>query len=470
MKKIFNKIKSNNIAKNFSYLTIGNFIAQLLNLIVLIKITRIITTDEYGVFTFLIVQGQLLASISDLGTRNIIVRTIARDKSQTKDLFINGVFLRILIVIILGAIYFKYNSSLGNLSFKDVLLIAIYSLSFSIGYLMESIFYGREKMLTPSLLNIFIYIFWFVIIMLLPYNWLNASLIFSLFILSNVIKPFVLLFFIRHYKFLEGKREEFFFSTKKILKESWPYFSTLILLLPINYLSNNFLDINSTNTEVGYFNLSQKITGPFAMVIGYGLGALFPNISVLWVQDQMKFKKILVNSLNIFIIFSAVVCFFFTLFAEEIITTLFTTKYIEAVEVSQLQIWFVLLMGINSAIGTLWGAANKQKLLFKATLINALISTPMLYYGSTFGALGLAYSYLISFFIFSFYLWHVFKKSFKIQIQNELIILIIIILLFISSMYILLKITFIIKLLILLGSVIFSALFFYKKYYKNLFN
>jgi len=203
--------------------------------------------------------------------------------------------------------------------------------------------------------------------------------------------------------------------------------------MPINYFSNNFLDINSTQAELGYFNLAQKLMMPITLIMGFALSAIFPNLSSLWAKDKEKFYHYITTGMKYFILLSLIMCFMFTIFAREIVVTLFTDEYLPAIKVCQLQIWFVFLMSVNSSVGTIWASTNKEKLIFKTGVINALISTPMLFFGSRYGALGLSYGYVISFTIFEFYLWHKFKTSENIKIKDDLLIWFAVIALFFVS-------------------------------------
>jgi O-antigen/teichoic acid export membrane protein len=159
---------------------------------------------------------------------------------------------------------------------------------------------------------------------------------------------------------------------------------------------------------------------PIILVINYALTAIFPNLSQLWATNKIKFNQYLSNGFKYFMIIALILCFTFTLFAKEIIVILFTEDYLPAVQVCQVQIWFIFFMSINSFIGTIWGAIDKERLLVRTTIINSLISTPALFIGSYFGAIGLALSYVISFAIFEVYIWFEFRKSGISKIKGEL--------------------------------------------------
>jgi len=131
-----------------------------------------------------------------------------------------------------------------------------------------------------------------------------------------------------------------------------------------------------------------------------------------------------------------VLCTLFTLFAREVVTMLFTDAYLPAVKVCQLQVWFVFLMGVNSLIGTILGATDNEKLLLRLGVANAVVSTPLLYFGSYYGALGLSYGYVISFAVFEIYVWFVFKRALKVKIDIDVLLWVLAVAFFILSYFI----------------------------------
>src|SRR5690606_21728021 len=280
------KILGNIVFKNFSYLTIGTVLAQLISLITVLKITNILNPEDYGLFTFLIAQGLLLLKIGDLGNRNIIIRTIARDPSQTNDLLVNGAILRVLALFGLFVIYTVYNQFLGSLSFNNLLLIFVFSFINCFSNLFELIFHGNQKMLPSAIINLTFSLIWFTIVFFFLEQGESITFIFFLYILTTLMKGSLYLLFIKYYKLFAGSVQSFKVSSKKIMNESWPYFVMILILLPLTSLANNFLDINSNNEEIGYFNLSERLLGPISLVAGMSLSAIFPNLSEMWGQNK----------------------------------------------------------------------------------------------------------------------------------------------------------------------------------------
>ncbi len=466
---LLKKILDNKVFRNFSYLTVGSILAQGLSLLTILKITRIFSPADYGLFTFIMAQGLLLLAVADLGIHNIIIRSIARDNSRTNDLVINGAMLRIGATLALITLYVLYNNLLGSLTGHELLLLFLFTLLSSISHLLETVFLGNERMLPISLINLAYSASWFLVVLILPDQQVTVSFLFWIFLGLNGLKAIALYWNLSHYKLLIGKVGYFWASSKALLRESWPYFSLVFIMIPVNHFSNNFLDINSTTEQIGYFNLSQKLLGPVSMVIGFALSAVFPNLSSLWIKERERFYSYISSGFKYFMLPALVLCTLFTLFAREVVVLLFTDAYLPAVKVCQLQVWFVFLMGINSLIGTILGAINQEKLLLKLGIVNALVSTPMLYVGSHYGALGLSYGYVTSFAAFEIYLWYKFRQTLRIQIDMDFILWMLVLVFFVISYFIPVS-TSIIYRLLLGGSAIMGLLLFFRRYTRPAFS
>ncbi|MGY6741088.1 MAG: oligosaccharide flippase family protein [Cecembia sp.] len=433
---LIKKVKENKVFQNFSFLTIGNAVSQVLSLVTVLKITAFFTPDDYGLFTFVTTQGLLLLALSELGIKQIIIRAIAREPERTRDLIVNGSILRFLSVTGLTLIYLVYNHFFGTLDAFQVILVGACAMSHAFWNMLEYAFLGHQKMLFPSLLKIAYSILWFTSIFILPQAYFSVNNLIYIFILLNGIQGVGFVFLIKKNNLLIGPTSNFFKSTKTILNESWPYFSVMLVMIPIQSFHNIYLELNSTVDEIGFFNLARRLLAPVQMVLDYALVAAFPSLSALWISDKTKFYKIVSNGFQYFMILGLTLTFIFTLFVKEAVVLLFSDAYLPAVTVTQMQVWFTFLMAVNRTISIIFGAINEEKLLFKLSVINALISIPMLYYGSKFGAYGLSVGYVLSFALMEIYLWIKFKKVLQVKIKNDLILWAITIILFGLSFYI----------------------------------
>jgi O-antigen/teichoic acid export membrane protein len=228
-------------------------------------------------------------------------------------------------------------------------------------------------------------------------------------------------------------------------------------MLPYRKFSNNFLDINSTIEEVAFYNLSEKFIGPVSMILDIALIAIFPNLSALWISNIDKFKKVISEGFKYYMLLGILLSFLFTMFAYEILGFLFPPSYLPAVIVCQLQIWFLLLSSLDSMIGTILGATNNEKKILQLGIMNSIFSTPIVYYGSKFGAMGLSVAYLTTFSLFQFYIWYVFKKSVAINIKDKALMWGLAIVLFFISYFLVVDLDLVYKILISIVVVLISV-------------
>jgi O-antigen/teichoic acid export membrane protein len=431
-------------------------------LLTVIKITKFLSPDDYGIYSFILAQGMLLITVSELGSKSIIIRAIARNPKATMDIVINNTKLRLLALIVIVLCYLIYNNLLGNLSNIHLFLLAIYALVNSIFFLFESIFLGNQKMYFPSIIKICTNLLYFIIVMVIPDSTFSIDILLISYIIVNLIQTIFFFILLKSENLFLGKADKFIPSSKRIIIESWPYIALMFLSLPMLHFGNNLLDINSTNEEVGYFNLAKKLMGPVQLIITFSLSAIFPNIAAMFINNRQKFNSLISNGMHIFIGLTAFFCFTFTLFSKDLVLLIFSEKYLPAIKVIQFQVWFLFLNGINHFIVIIFGAADLEKQIYKLALVNLIISAPFLYYGSIYGALGISYGFVISFAIFEFYIWYQFKKHLNIKISYEKITWILSITLFIIS-YTVSSAPLYQKIILSISFGIFYASFIYKK-------
>lgn len=462
---LIKSIINNKVFRNFSYLTLGNVISQAISLIVIMKITRILEPSEYGIYTFILVQGALLRMVADLGLQRIIIRSIARNPERTIELMVNGGILRMLALIVCTFLYLFYNYLVGSLNAEQLFFVSLYSVIFTLIDLSDVVFLGRQRMFTPAIVNVGYSVLWFICIFLLPGRYLTVNILLAIYFALNLLKNGVAFFLLKYQGLLIGQVKNFWPSSKVLLVEGFPYFVLVLFALPFSILSNNFLVINSTIEEVGYFNLSERLLGPVSMIMDFALIAIFPNLSELWVNNRKRFIQYISQGFQYYVIMAIIFCFLFTLFARDVVELLFTANYSPAIIVCQLKVWHLLLSGIDSLVGTILGASNKEKVVMKLGIVRSIFATPILYFSSKYGALGLAIGFVCTFAVYQIYLWYVFRRTVNIKIVNANFLWVFSIVLFILSYFLLPQDTTLInKILVSVGLLGGTAIYLLKSY------
>jgi len=464
---VLKKLSQNKVIQNFSFMTLGNVISQVLSLITVLKITHFFAPDNYGLYTFITSQGLLLLSISDLGIQPIIVRSIARDKNCTRNLIVNSLILRLLTITFLTFLYFTYNRFFGFLSTEEVFLVGLCALVYAVWTILEYAFLGNQKMFSVSIIKITYGILWFGIVWMLPKDSFSVYNLIFIFVGLNILQGIALGVLLKIEGMIIGKKLSFYNSTRQILTQSWPYFSVMLIMIPVQQFYNIYLALNSNVEQIGFFNLAIKLLAPVQMVLTYAVLAAFPSLSTLWIKDKDKFLKLITNGFQYFLIIGMTMAFLFNLFIKEIVVLLFSDEYLPAVKVTQMQVWYTLLMSVNLTISTVLGSVNKEKLIFKLAVINGLISIPMLYYGSYYGAYGLSIAYVVSFAIMEVIVWRSFTKLLNITIKKDMLCWLIIIGLFLISTFVISYISWPIKVLISILMLVIIGYYFMRNFNRD---
>jgi len=399
------------ILKNFSNLVFGNLVYQIFNLISLVYIARRLKTEGFGEFSYLLVQGQLFATIASLGIKNIVIRNIARDLKQTNSIFAAGMLLQgigFVISLVILLIYSWLISSYDILTFV-VLAINIFSLNF--WDTSEAVYMAHQKMLYPGVLKSITLVIWIVFLLLIPNRLFTQQMMFisyTVVLFANILIAYVSL---KQAKLLAEPITNLRQITTSIFSQSFPYFILVVVNLPVNFLANNFLKINSSNIELGYFNTSNRLTQPIKLITSLALLSFFPNVSVLWSNNKERFRIKIQQLTPLFINLLLVLSALFSIFSKEIILIVFGKEYLPAAFIFKYQVWFVFLFTVQGLIGTLWMASDKQRLLSVCGVVNAIVCTPVLWYGSLSGARGEAIAYFLSYAFLTPLLFIVFFKS-----------------------------------------------------------
>lgn len=419
LKRIINQ----KIFQNFSYLFLGNIGMQVLNLISVMVITKIFKPDLFGIYSFMVIQSMLLAAIAGLGMQTILIRAAASDSDQLNRIFSIKVVSILIANVVLLVFYYFYNVFYGELTFIQVLLISLFSVVSGYNTSVESVFIGIQKMLPIAIANIINSIIWLLFVVLIFDNSISINLFFLIYIIIYSLKPiqFTANLF---YKFkLRFEVSNYLKEFKFVFIQALPFWGLILVSLPANYLANNFLAYNSNIEQVGFFSLSQKFTSPITIVLTLMFTALFPNISVLWLKSKEDFQRIIYKSVPAFIFTGTLFVTLFLIIIDPVFKLFFSENYYSTLVILKFQIWYVFLYGLASLIGTILTAMNEDKLLFKMALLNTLIITPILWFGSKYGGIGLSIGYVLGCFIYLTLNWFIFAKKTKIPLKlNKVLI------------------------------------------------
>lgn len=468
---VFNRIlKENTFFKNFSVLTVTSVLTQFLGMVIGIKIARVLSPYNFGVYNLLQLHVTIFSVVGTLGISRIIIRDIARDKMNINGLLKNSFILRLagtVFAVLIFGVYYYYFKSYDVFLFGLVISAVTMTVAFDH---FNSLAFGLEKMEFSGFVSLTSTVCWLIAIFLIPDKQLNLTFVFLLFAIFNIVKVVLFLFVIRtktNYKARLSSMDTQTDSALSMGKESLPFyyldlFSLLSMQIPIL-----FLEYRSGTEQIGYFNIASKILLPISIIVNTALSAIFPIVARLYERDYDRFIDIFKTMCIAISLIGIAGAFGATLFRKEIVVLLYGEKYISSSLSLSYQCWYIAIFSVVCFFGTVLGAINRQKQLGYLSLVCTIIGVPLLWYGSQFGAQYLSAAFMVSTginLILHFFVVHVYVKEkispvFYIKISAFLVVA------YFVSMQVPEELSLSLKITLFLTSSLIASFFLYKKYF-----
>ncbi len=461
--------KKNVFLKNFSVLTLSSVLTQFLTMIIGIKIARILSPFNFGLYNLLQLHVIIFTVIATLGIRRVIIRNIARDKTNVEGLLKSSLSIRVIGLIIAVTafiVYYNFFDSYDIFLFGLVILSLIMMVSFDY---FDSLAFGLEKMELSCFVNVLSTICWILAILLFPDEYLDITIIFIIFTSYTILKTLLFFIIIRvktNYRIKRNTSVDNNNRVSKLVTDSLPFYYLDLFTLLSMQIPILFLEFRSGTEEIGYFNIASKVLLPITLIVNTALSAIFPIMARLYSHNFLRFITIIKLMFIAIGLFGIGGAFAVTLFREEIVLLLYGEKYLSSSLVLSYQCWYVAFFAIVCLIGTILGAIDRQKELSYLSFVCTLIQVPLLWFGSKFGAQYLSAAFLIATvinLILHFFVINKFVKE-KIPISFYLKISILMALGYFISLQISPEIDLIYKFLFLILCIVGGSIFLYTRY------
>jgi O-antigen/teichoic acid export membrane protein len=461
------QLLSNKIIKNFSVLTATNIFIQLLSILTSIRLARLLQPAGYGLYNLLLIQGSLFSIIAAFGLHLVIIRYVARNRSDSKYVFGISIQIRIASTLCAILILFIYNIFINKVSITPffLFLLSFYIIFLTFWDSVQNIAFGNERMESAGYLNLLFTCVWVIAVYAIPKDFFNIDILLSIFIFIQILKTFSYYFWLKKKIFskINPTTIKPDINYKSIIKQSKYFFILAVMGTFQTQLPVLMLNQNSSLDQVGIFNLGYRILSPLQMVLNVALTSLYPYFSRLAFENKELFVKRIKNLLNLIVVLGVWCCICFSLFSREVVLLLYGNAYLSSAKVILIQCWSTLLFAIFSTIGTVLSSFDKQRMLAILSIVHAFIAISIYYWGTKYGAIGLAWAFVISAYLNLTYHWIVFKNFLSPYITiSYLVILSAIIILFnIGTLFVPFELSFTLK-IVLVISVTLIAVYYLK--------
>jgi O-antigen/teichoic acid export membrane protein len=339
---------------------VGN---RLIAFVAYIGITRLLGDVNFGKFTLATNIGFMFTMIfADFGLNNIIIREVARDKTQTSKYVSNIAALRLFMSAITWiAIFVFVNVSGYPAETKNIvyligtgLILMTYTETFS------SIFRAYEKMKYVSVLAFFqrtIPLVIGIILLMSGYGLVQLAICYLVFGFITVLLSIYLV----TTRFVKFNLEFDMPFWKTVFMESFPLGITVIFSAVYFRIATIMLSLMKGDAAVGWYNASYRLIESLMFIPVSIIGALFPVLSQLSVESKDKLKNVSLKAGGVLLAIVLPIAIITTIFADKIILLLYGTQFIKSIPALQILIWAEVFIFVNYIMLQVLVATNQQK-------------------------------------------------------------------------------------------------------------
>jgi len=384
---------------NTGWIFAGQIFSLFISFFIGTWIARYLGPENYGILSYSIAFVGLFGFISSLGVDGILNRELIKFPEKRDELLGTTFRLKLIggliafLLTILSAFLFSTNPLI-------TLLIILFSFSFVLQAInVISIYFQAE---TKSKNNVKILFFTTIISSLLKIIvlFLNKGIIWIaiIFVLDALWQW---IGFVITYNKYGLKIKDWCFNknlAQEILKNSWLLMFASAAGFIYLKIDQIMIGLMLGNYEVGLYSVAVKLTEIWYFIPTAICISLFPAIINAKKIKLETYKHRLKNLYILMIAISIVIIIPITLFAKQIIYTLFGNNYLESINILQIYIWSNLSMFLGTAVYQYFMTEDKIKIIFIITTLAMITNIGLnLIFIPIFNLAGAAYATLISY-------------------------------------------------------------------------
>jgi O-antigen/teichoic acid export membrane protein len=368
---------------------------SIISFFVFMFLARKLSPVGYGTLNATMALASLFSIFAtNVGANQVITREITLHPDSTKDLFRLLLPIRAISVIATVAALVIYYYWTGENHFIVIFSATLLVFSTTIWDLSESIAFGHFITKLTTMISMAVSGLWLLIVILLPPQYVSYETILLLYSVLFILRGGVYFLF-TYQRFIRQKNEPARVRSAAILTMSLPYFWMRIFGTFSDQIPLLLLNGFSGASEVAYFSVGNRFVMPITLAVGTGLRAVFPFMTKLFMEDRESFNQKLIEGFTFVLILGSTLSMILTVTSGFWLPAILGEQYKSAVTAFNYQAWFGVLLSFDLLLSTVLSSTYRQNILAVITTVDVLIFAPMLYFGSHYGAEGLAIARLV---------------------------------------------------------------------------
>jgi len=366
------------IAKNTAALFAAQFVVSILGLVLSIFIARNLGDVIFGKYSFALAFTAIFAVFSDLGYNTLLIREVARDKSQASKYLSNVLCMRALLSLVIFALIVITINVMGYPADtkKVVCLFGIYTLIVSFAAVFKVTFRAFERMEYEAGITIFANIIRFslgLLVLFLGYGLIELALVFLLSGAFDVLFGFL----VCERKFVKPRIELDFEFWKSTIKIALPLSMLSIFGLIYVRIDTVMLSMMKGDAVVGWYNAAYNLVLSFKPIPQLFMNALFPLMSSYYVSSKDSLKVAYEKSFKYLFILGLPLAVGITLLANRIILLFYGQQFYPSIIALRILAWDVLLIFLYMCSAFILVSIDKQNQMAVIAGSTALINVTL---------------------------------------------------------------------------------------------
>jgi O-antigen/teichoic acid export membrane protein len=353
------------IVKNTGVLVVSQIGASLLALIYGIYTPRYLGPESFGVLSFAIAFTAIFSVFTELGFSSLIVREIAKDKSQTSKYLGNIALIKLFLTVITFGLIALTVNLLGypEQTIKVVYLLGLSVVCKAFSGMFDSTSQAHERLEYNS------------IGLILNNSLMLGGILFAISQRFNVVGFAFVYFFssavslaysfsICVWKFAKPKLEIDWIFWKSIIKEALPFGLTTIFVTNFQWISSVMLSAKG-DAAVGWYSAAYRLAFIPLLIPATFMTAVYPVMSNFSKNSLGNLKFSLEKSFKYLTTLGIPIGVGTTLLAQRFILTVFKAEYTNSIIILQILIWASVFIFMDNAFASMLNSTNKQAIITK---------------------------------------------------------------------------------------------------------
>ena len=341
------------IAKNFTWLSIGDILSRGINFFAIIYIARILGAAVFGLLNFAQAMLAYLILLVDSGLSLFGTREIARTRGHKGRLTLNIILIRLLIAAIVFGVSLAIIFSIP-LSFElRMFFVGMFLFIFYRALDTDWIFQGLERMEYIAYSRTAYSALMFILIIVLVRTSGDYIRIPFIYLFCGMAVSFVFLSILFKYFTPASLGHLSPADWWEYFSEALPLGASAFLMQVYNNMDTIMLWFMDKPSVVGYYNVAYKVFFIFAGFLGLWQTTAFPVASKRIVQNKAKARKFLGKYVRLTLLAVIPLAFLVTLGSPLIIRVLFGVEYLLSSSALQILIWNLVIIAISGFYGGL---------------------------------------------------------------------------------------------------------------------